>query len=86
MSNVIFVSHSGVTGLEEQQPLVVQSFAGFIRFICSSPQTACRVFDISGRTIATLDVIEQNTDLELTPGTYLIVTAEHPSPIKVLVY
>ena len=86
MSNVIFVSHSGVTGVEEQQPLVVQSFAGFIRFICSSPQTACRVFDISGRTIVTVDVIEQNTDLELTPGTYLIVTAEHPSPIKVLVY
>lgn len=85
MSNVVFVDHSGVADVVVEQPLVVQAFPGFIRFICSQPQTNCRIYDISGRQIYVIDEIYQNYDLELPLGIYLITTDEHPTPVRVYI-
>lgn len=85
MSNVIFVDHSGIRGVETDLPLVVQSFGGMIRFICSEPQTNARVYDISGRLVMTIETIEQNYDQEISEGVYFIVTDQHRSPVKVYV-
>lgn len=85
MSNVVFVEHAGITGVENQEPLVVQSFPGFIRFICSQPQLNCRVYDSAGRLYMSLDYVEQNLDLELPRGVYFITTETHQTPVKVLV-
>ena len=84
-SNTVFVRHSGITGVEAEQPLIVQTFPGTVRFICSEPQTGCRIYDISGRTVRTIDVIEHNMDIELPQGVYLIVTDQHATPVKVAV-
>ena len=85
MSNIVFVDHSGISGLDVEEPLVVRTFDGLIRFICSAPQTGCRIFDLSGREILTLDKIEQNMEIEMSRGVYIIVTDQHPRPIKVSV-
>ncbi len=85
MSNVIFVDHSGITGVTTEQPLVVQTFTGSIRFICSVPQTGCRIYDTMGRLVRSLDSVEQNLDIDIATGIYLIVTDQHPTPVKVTV-
>ena len=84
-SNTIFVRHSGITGVEAEQPLIIQTFPGTMRFICSEPQTGCRVYDISGRTVRIIDTVEQNMDIDMPQGVYLVVTDQHPTPIKVAV-
>lgn len=85
MSNVVFVDHSGIRGVETDLPLIVQSFGGMIRFICSEPQTNARVYDISGRLVMTIETIEQNYEQEISEGVYFIVTDQHRSPVKVYV-
>lgn len=85
MSNVVFVEHAGITGVECEEPLLIQSFHGFIRFICSQPQENCTIYDSAGRVFATLDYVEQNYDYELPRGVYFITTASHQTPVKVLV-
>jgi len=85
MSNVVFVRHSGITGVEEDQPLNVTAYPGIIRFECGVPQTGCRIFDISGREIMTIDFIEQDMDITMPLGVYFIVTDQHHTPVKVAV-
>ncbi len=85
MSNVVFVDHTGIAGVVTDQPLVVQSFDGFIRFICSVPQTGCRIYNAAGILVKALDTVEQNLDVELPQGVYLIVTDRHSTPIKAVV-
>lgn len=82
MSNVVFVDHSGITGVETEEPLIIQSFAGFVRFICSKPQHNCRIYDAAGNLVRMIDEVAQDTDIELPVGIYLIVTDEHPAPVK----
>lgn len=85
MSNVVFVDHSGIIGVEVSQPLVVMSYPGYVRFLCSEPQHGCRIFDVSGKQVMTIDTVYQNLDIDLPFGVYLIVTEEHPVPLRVAV-
>lgn len=85
MSNVIYVEHSGITGVEVEKPLVVQSFDGIIRFICSEPQTNAMIYDVSGRLMRAVPAVEQNFDIEIGSGVYFIVTDQHRTPLRVYV-
>lgn len=85
MSNVVFVDHSGITGVETEQPLVVQGFDGFMRIICSAPQTDCTVFDVTGRTITMIEQVEDATEISLPTGIYFVSTRQHRTPIKVII-
>lgn len=84
-SNVIFVEHAGVTGVKVDEPLIVQGFEGFIRFICSSDQTNARVYDMTGRLIMTLGEVYNNLDVELPLGVYMVITDQCARPVKVIV-
>lgn len=84
-SNVIYVAHSGVTGVETDLPLVVYGFEGGMRFICSSAHTNARIYDISGREIMVIATVENNTDVELLPGIYMVTTDQCHTPNKVIV-
>ncbi len=84
-SNVVFVNHSGITGVEADEPLVVRGYDGFIRFDCAAPQTGCRIFDMSGREVRFIGEIEFNLDVEMPAGVYLITTDRHSTPVKVIV-
>lgn len=84
-SNVVFVAHSGVTGVEVDEPLVVQGLPGSLRFICNAPQSGLRIYDMQGRIVLTLDCVDNNDTVELPAGIYLIVTDRHSSPVKAVV-
>lgn len=85
MSNVVFVRHSGINGVEADEPLSVSVYPGLIRFVCGAPQTGCRIYDITGREVLYIDRIEQDTDITMPFGVYFIVTDQHHTPVKVSV-
>lgn len=85
MSNVIFVAHNGITGVEADHGLAVQGFNGCLRFICSSPHTGVRIYDPSGRLVMTLDEVTNNLDVDILPGVYMVITDNHRTPVKVVV-
>ena len=85
MSNVIFVDHSGVQGVDVEEPLLVYTFDGMLRFVCSAPQTGCCIYDVAGRLVKYFDNIEHDMEVEMPTGVYIIVTDQHKSPVKVIV-
>ena len=85
ISNVIFVDHNSITGVEADQGLIVQGFDGCIRFVCSAPQTGARIYDSTGRCVAGIDSIHNNLDYNISAGVYLVTTDQAKRPIKVVV-
>lgn len=84
-SNVVFVEHAGITGVEVDTPLAMMAVEGGLRIQCSAPHTALRVFDATGKTIAFLPVADDNTDIALQPGVYFVTSDQQHAPVKVLV-
>lgn len=85
ISNVVFVSHSGITGVENERGLVVQGFEGTLRFICSDIHTGAVIYDTTGRIVAAPGEIHNNMDIELPAGIYMVVTDQCRRPLKVVV-
>lgn len=85
MSNVVFVGHSGINSIENDEPLTVTAYPGILRFECARPQTGCRVYDLTGRQIMLIERIEQDMDIMLPLGVYFITTDQHHTPVKVAV-
>lgn len=86
MSNVITVDHSGIEGVEMEAPMAVMSYPGTIRFVCGEPQLDCGVYDLSGRLVRLIPVVENNMEITLPAGVYFITTATHPTPLKAIAY
>ncbi len=84
-SNVIFVDHSGITGIEADQGLIVQGFDGCIRFVCSAPQTNAQIIDPTGRLIQLVGEIHNNMEINLPKGIYFVTTDNCRRPVKVVV-
>ncbi len=83
-SNVISVSRSGISGIEEDCGLSVETYPGTLRFRCGEPQTGGRIFDATGRLFMLLPEITDGLEITLPHGVYLIVTDQHHSPIKLM--
>ncbi len=86
MSNVITVDHSGIEGVEMEAPMAVMSYPGTIRFVCGEPQRDCGVYDLSGRLVRLIPVVENNMEITLPAGVYFITTATHSTPLKAVAY
>lgn len=84
-SNVIFVQHSGISGISSEQPLSIVCFEGVMRFICAETQTNVRIFNAAGIEVAHIDAVAPNSDIDISKGVYLVTTAQHPTPVKALV-
>lgn len=84
-SNVIFVDHLGITGIEAEHGLVVQGFDGMIRFLCSDVHTGVCIYDVSGKMVMFLDSVSDNSEVEIPAGIYFITTDQAPRPVKVAV-
>lgn len=84
-SNVVFVDHSGISGVETDRPLAVVALEGAVRFICGGVHTGCRIYDVSGKLVMMLPEINHNMDVRLPLGVYFIVTDQCHSPLKVAV-
>ena len=85
MSNVVFVNHSGITGVEVEEPLSIIASDGSLRFLCAAPQSNVRIYDMAGNLVVCLDSVEQNTEIDMEFGVYFVVTDQHSTPVKVLV-
>ncbi len=85
MSNVVFVRHAGITGVVADEPLSVTAFPGLIRFDCPTPQTGCRIYDLTGRLVKTIDRVERDMDITMPLGVYFITTDQHHVPVRVAV-
>lgn len=84
-SNVVFVDHLGITGVENDEPLAVVALEGAVRILCQSVHTGCRVFDVAGRLVVELPEVSNNTDIPLPLGIYFITTDQSRRPQKVSV-
>jgi len=84
-SNIIFVGHDGITGIEAERGLEVQGFDGCLRFVCDGTHTGVCIYDISGKLVIFLASVSNNTDVDIAPGIYFITTDQLGSPVKVVV-
>lgn len=87
ISDYITVDHqAGIEDIIADQPLVIESHPGFIRFRCSTPHTDVRIYDLAGRTFGILPLVEDYQEMTLPVGVYFIATDEHPRPVKVIAH
>lgn len=84
-SNVIFVEHAGVTGIEADMQLGTANIPGGVRFVCSQPQHNVSIFDMTGKMIMNLPVVENDDTVELPYGVYLITVPAQRTPLKVMI-
>ena len=85
-SNVVFVSHSGVTDIvNDALPLAIANIPGGFRFITEVNHTGVVVYDVTGKTVTTLNAVGGNTDVFLPTGIYFVVTDQCRRPVKVAV-
>lgn len=82
MSNVITVSHAGLDEVSAAEPLAIVPISGGMRLQLSAPQSGLRVFDPSGREVYYLETVQNNTEIFLPAGIYILTTREHPHPVK----
>lgn len=85
MSDVVYVHHSGIDGVEMEQPLGIAYIPGGLRFICSENHTGARFYDASGKLVKMLPVITNNRIVELPRGIYFVVTDRLSRPLRVVV-
>lgn len=92
-SNMIMVNSTGLTGVHEALPLGVAYVEGGIRIVLGSPDadnaewrhTNLRVYDLSGRTVATMAAVYGGEIITLAPGAYIVTTDQNRAPQTVMV-
>ena len=85
MSNVVFVNHSGLTTVGEDEPLGVTVMPGSVRFTCVGTHTGARIYDIAGHLWMSLPELTDGMEITLPLGIYFIVTDTHSTPVKIIV-
>lgn len=86
MSNYVTVrAKAGIDDILVDEPYVVEGFDGFVRFRCSSSHTNARIYDLAGRTVAIIPVVEDLQEFALPHGIYFITTDQSRRPAKVVV-
>ena len=84
-SNVIFVEHSGITGVEADMTLGTANIPGGIRFVCVESHYNVKVYDPMGRLVTSIPEVYPDMELMLPYGAYIIVTETQRQPLRVLV-
>ena len=85
-SNLIFVTHSGLTLTGEDMPLAVETpGGGIVRFNCATVHTDARVYDVTGRLFASIGEVTDGMEIVLPSGIYFIVTSTHSTPLRIVV-
>lgn len=85
-TNEVSVDFStGLGAVSADMPLGVVYEPGGLRVVCGGSHTALRVYDAAGRLALEQAVVDDGEVLHLPCGVYLLVTAEHPQPVKVIV-
>lgn len=87
ISNYIKVTPiAGIDNIIADEPLAIESGYGFIRFRCSMPQYRVNIYDLTGRTIASLNEIRDYQEFPLPRGIYFVKSESHKQPVKTIVF
>lgn len=86
-SNEIYVSYddSGISDTTADIPLGTAYTPGGIRFVCGTPHTNMTIYDMQGRLTHTIERVENNLEVTLTPGVYIVTTDQCHRPVRIVV-
>ena len=84
-SNVIFVSHAGITDAAVEHPLEVLAGAGAIALRSTVGVENVRVYDVAGREVAYLPEVLGLVEVQLPAGVYMVAGGYGTEPVKVVV-
>ncbi|MCM1449899.1 MAG: endonuclease [Clostridiales bacterium] len=86
VSNEIYVeSTGGIDTVGDDLPLGTAYIPGGVRFVCGTPHTGVVIYDMQGRSVATVDYIENNSTVLLPVGVYVVTTDQCQRPVKIVV-
>ncbi len=84
-SNVIFVESAGISGVEAERRFDVIAYPGWVRFVCPEPLTDCVIYDITGKEVKRIPLIENNQEMTLPYGVYFVTANGIRRPVKIAV-
>ncbi len=84
-SNVIYVEHTGISGVDADKPFGLASIPGGFRFITAEQHSDARIYDVAGRLIKHLPVADSYTEVALPAGIYIVTTAQSRRPQRIVV-
>lgn len=84
-SNEIFVEHAGVTGVESDTPFGWAYMPNGVRFVTAVTLYDVKIYDVTGRLVRVLPVVENNMEVELAVGAYVVSAEGTGAPLRVLV-
>lgn len=84
-SNVVFVEHSGITGIEADMTLGTANIPGGLRFVCVESHFNVKLFDSLGRLVMTIPEVYPDMELMLPYGAYIITAESQRQPLRILV-
>ncbi len=76
---------SGLGNVGTDVPLGVVYEPSGLRVVCGASHSNLRVFDMSGRLVHALESVDNGTVITLPVGVYLLITDQHPAPVKAVV-
>lgn len=84
-SNVVFVSHAGITDAAAERPLEVVTDAGVIVLRSTLGVENVRVYDVAGREVAYVPVVNGVAVVSVPAGVYMVAGGYGTEPVKVVV-
>lgn len=84
-SNVIFVSHTGITDATADLPFEAMTDAGVIVLRSVLDVEDVRVYDVAGREVAIVPVLNGIVEVQVPAGVYVVSAGYGTRPVKVVV-
>lgn len=83
-SNIVFVSHTGITDAEADAPFTVATDPGLVVITTIVPADI-RIFDVAGRELRFLPAVLGVAEVELPAGVYIVAADRGTAPVRVTV-
>lgn len=84
-SNVVFVSHTGISDAEVDAPFTVATDPGVI-VVTTVVAADIRVYDVAGRELRYLPAVDGVVEIELPAGVYIVTAGRGTAPAKVTLF
>lgn len=84
-SNVVFVSHTGISDAEVDAPFTVATDPGVI-VVTTVAAADIRVYDVAGRELRYLPAVNGVVEIELPAGVYIVTAGRGTAPAKVTLF
>ena len=85
-SNEIYVDRAGIIGVTDDLPLGTAWIPGGVRFVCQTPHENVTVYDMQGRAVMQLERVDNNTEVMLPVGVYVVTSSRCHTPTRIVVH